>query len=231
MLWIQEASMTTVRVEQGIVAVGTANASGIVAIKGIPYAAAPLGDLRFAPPSPAAHWHGVRTSDRFGFNALQGQVFGDIDSGIDGVSEDCLFLNIWTDDDFERAHKRPVLFWIHGGGFVVGSGSEPRYDGSNLAARGLVVVTVNHRLNALGFLAHPALATEHPQGASGNYGMLDLVAALQWVKRNIATFGGDPGQVTIAGESAGSMACSLLMCSPLAKGLFEVVCCPRLLNP
>ena len=215
--------MKTLQIEQGALAVGAADAKAIVAFKGIPYAQAPVGALRFAPPRAALPWSGTRPSDKFGKNSLQGSVFGDIDPTVDGVSEDCLFLNVWTGSDFEASQKRPVLFWIHGGGFVVGSGSEPRYDGTNLAARGIVVVTVNHRLNALGFLAHPTLSEEDANGASGHYGMLDLVAALQWVKRNIAAFGGDPEQVTIAGESAGSMACSLLMCSPLAKGLFARV--------
>ncbi|NJM29264.1 MAG: carboxylesterase/lipase family protein, partial [Rhizobiales bacterium] len=132
-----------------------------------------------------------------------------------GVSEDCLYLNVWTP---AKADERlPVLFWVHGGGFAVGSGSEPRYDGAKLASHGIVVVVVNMRLNALGLLAHPALTKEH--GSSGNYAMLDLVAALQWVKRNIVAFGGNPGAVTIAGESAGSMFVSMLMASPLARGL------------
>ena len=156
----------------------------------------------------------------FGPNSMQGVVFGDIDPRPAGVSEDCLYLNVWT-PALEAATPVPVMVWIHGGGFVVGSGAEPRYDGTNLAAQGIVVVTLNHRLNALGFLAHPELTAESPVHASGNYGMLDLVAALQWVKRNIAAFGGDPGQVTIAGESAGSEAVSALMASPLARGLFH----------
>ena len=122
-----------------------------------------------------------------------------------GPSEDCLTLNVWT-PALGAAEPLPVMVWIHGGGFTVGSGSEPRYDGANLAAKGIVVVTLNHRLNALGFLAHPELTAESPEGVSGNYGMLDLVAALRWVKRNIQALGGDPTQVTIAGESAGSMA-------------------------
>ncbi len=195
--------------------------SDIRCFKGIPYAAAPVNALRFAPPQPCPTWVGVRPSDRFGSNALQKVLFSDIDPFVDGVSEDCLTLNVWTGADLAAGEKRPVLFWIHGGGFVVGSGSEPRYDGTKLAERGVVVVTVNHRLNALGYLAHPALTAE--AGSSGNYAMLDLIAALQWVKHNIAAFGGDPERVTIAGESAGSMACSVLMCSPLAEGLFAGV--------
>jgi para-nitrobenzyl esterase len=195
--------------------------NGVRSFKGMPFAAPPVGLLRFAPPQSCPAWTGVRPSDKFGNNSLQKVIFGDIDPFVDGVSEDCLYLNVWTEADLQAQEKRPVLFWIHGGGFVVGSGSEPRYDGTKLAERGVVVVTVNHRLNALGYLAHPALTAE--QGSSGNYAMLDLVAALQWVKANIAAFGGDAARVTIAGESAGSMACSVLMCSPLAKGLFAGV--------
>jgi para-nitrobenzyl esterase len=140
-----------------------------------------------------------------------------------GVSEDCLYLNVWTPATPGDGKRLPSMVWIHGGGFVVGSGAEPRYDGARLAARGIVVVTLNHRLNALGFLAHPELTAESEHRASGNNGFLDLVAALDWVKRNIAAFGGDPGKVTIAGESAGSFATSALMASPLAKGLFASV--------
>jgi para-nitrobenzyl esterase len=161
----------------------------------------------------------VRPSDVFGPNSLRGVVFDDIDPTPAGVSEDCLYLNIWT-PAAGASNLLPVMMWIHGGGFAVGSGAEPRYDGANLAARGIVVVTLNHRLNALGFLAHPELTAESPDRASGNYGMLDLVAALEWVSRNIAAFGGDPGRVTIAGESAGSIAVSALMASSLARGLF-----------
>jgi para-nitrobenzyl esterase len=206
-------------VEGGLLALSEPAASGVRSFKGIPYAAPPVGTLRWRPPQPVTPWSGVRRSDIFGSNSLQGMVFDDIDASVDGVSEDCLSLNVWT-PALGAAEPLPVMVWIHGGGFAVGSGSEPRYDGANLAAKGIVVVTLNHRLNALGFLAHPELTAESPEGASGNYGMLDLVAALQWVKRNIRAFGGDPSQVTIAGESAGSMAVSALMASPLARGLF-----------
>jgi para-nitrobenzyl esterase len=165
----------------------------------------------------------VRPVGAFGPNSLQGVVFEDIDLHAAGVSEDCLYLNIWTPAAPGDGAQLPTMVWIHGGGFVVGSGAEPRYDGAHLAARGILVVTLNHRLNALGFLAHPGLTAESEHRASGNYGMLDLVAALGWVKRNIAAFGGDPDKVTIAGESAGSEAASALMASPLAKGLFARV--------
>jgi para-nitrobenzyl esterase len=213
--------MHSIRLTSGELACFAPTTFGIRCFKGIPYAAPPVGAHRFAPPQPFPPWSGVQPSDKFGPNSLQKVLFADIDPFIEGVSEDCLYLNVWTGADVQAQEKRPVLFWIHGGGFVVGSGSEPRYDSTKLAQRGVVVVTVNHRLNALGYLAHPALTAEN--GSSGNYAMLDLIAALQWVKDNIAAFGGDPARVTIAGESAGSMACSLLMCSPMAKGLFAGV--------
>ncbi len=207
-----------IAIEGGALAAPPAEGRGVRAFKGIPYAAPPVGALRWRPPQPTEGWRVLRSAERFGANSLQGVVFDDIDPTIAGVSEDCLYLNVWTRAEPGSIERAPVLFWIHGGGFVVGSGSEPRYDGANLAAQGVVVVTVNHRLNALGFLAHPELTAE--SGSSGAYGMLDLVAALQWVARNIGTFGGDPSAVTIAGELAGSSAVSMLMASPLAKGLF-----------
>jgi len=212
--------MNSLSLESGALAVPASDWNGVRSYKGIPYAAPPLGPLRWRAPQPVAPWNGVRRSDAFGPNSLQGVVFGDIDPTAVGVSEDCLYLNVWTPAAPGSADRLPVMFWIHGGGFVVGSGSEPRYDGARLASRGIVVVTVNHRLNALGFLAHPELTAESERGASGNYGVLDLVAALKWVERNIAAFGGDPDAVTIAGESAGSEAVSALMASPIAKGLF-----------
>ena len=179
-----------------------------------------MGELRWRPPQPVSPWDGIRPASAFGPSSLQGVVFDDIDLAAGGLSEDCLTLNVWTKAEPQSSERLPVMVWIHGGGFAVGSGSEPRYDGTRLAARGIVVVTLNHRLNALGFLAHPELTAESEHRASGNYGMLDLVAALEWVGRNIFAFGGDPEKVTIAGESAGSEAVSALMASPLAKGLF-----------
>ena len=210
----------TLSVESGALVVPAAGAHGVRVYKGIPYAAPPVGPLRWRPPQPVLPWDSVRSTSAFGPNSLQGIVFDDIDPLACGVSEDCLYLNVWTPAEPQRSEKLPVMVWIHGGGFVVGAGSEPRYNGTRLAARGIVVVTLNHRLNALGFLAHPQLTAESEHRASGNYGVLDLVAALQWVRRNIAAFGGDPDEVTIAGESAGSEAVSALMASPLAKGLF-----------
>ena len=208
------------KIEGGPLGVPAAGPTGVRCFKGIPYARPPVGHLRWRPPHPVAPWSGVRSADAFGPNAMQGVVFSDIDPRPQGVSEDCLYLNIWT-PALPPEKTLPVMVWIHGGGFVVGSGAEPRYDGTNLASKGIVVVTLNHRLNALGFLAHPELTAESPVRASGNYGLLDLVAALAWVRRNISAFGGDPDQVTIAGESAGSEAVSALMASPLARGLFH----------
>ena len=207
-------------IEGGALAIPRPDANGVRAYKGVPYAAPPVGPLRWRPPQPVSPWAGVRSASAFGPNSFQGVVFDDIDPSVAGVSEDCLYLNIWTPVPPNGALQLPAMVWIHGGGFVVGSGAEPRYDGARLAGRGIVIVTLNHRLNALGFLAHPELTAKSEHRASGNYGMLDLVAALQWVGRNIAAFGGDPGKVTIAGKSAGSEAVSALMASPLAKGLF-----------
>ena len=213
-------SIEAIEIESGRLRTPRPDAEGVRCFKGVPYARPPLGPLRWRPPHPAAPWSGVRPTHVFGPGSLQAIVFDDIDPTIAGVSEDCLYLNVWTPADLAAGERLPVLFWIHGGGFAVGSGSEPRYDGARLAAKGVVVVTVNHRLNALGFFAHPELTAESETGSSGDYGMLDLVAALEWVRANIAAFGGDANAVTVGGESAGSMAANGLMVSPLARGLF-----------
>jgi para-nitrobenzyl esterase len=188
--------------------------------RGIPYAAAPTGRLRWRAPQPAAAWQGVRAARRFGPRCMQRPVFGDMVFRSDGMSEDCLYLNVWTPARTAGA-KLPVLVYFYGGGFIAGDGSEPRYDGASLAARGIVTVTVNYRLDVFGFLALPALADESPQHAAGNYGLLDQAAALRWVHDNIAAFGGNPDAITIGGESAGSMSVSALMASPLSKGLLR----------
>ncbi len=189
----------------------------------IPYAAPPVGALRWRPPQPPPAWQGVRAAQRFGPRCMQLPLFSDMVFRSNGMSEDCLHLNVWTPAAASASGppaKLPVLVYFYGGGYVGGDGSEPRYDGASLAARGIVTVTVSYRLGVFGFLALPALAAESPQHAAGNYGLLDQVAALRWVRANIARFGGDPAQVTIGGESAGAISVSALMASPLSRQLF-----------
>ena len=182
---------------------------------GIPYAAAPVGDKRWQPPEEAAPWTAIRQSQAFGPACMQPhQMEGD------QYHEDCLSLNIWTPSLDKEAHL-PTMVWIHGGGFTYGSGSQAEYDGQHLAKYGVVVVTLNYRLGPLGFLAHPQLDQESAHHTSGNYGLLDQIAALRWVQRNIAFFGGDPGNVTLFGQSAGSRSVNLLLLSPLSSGLFH----------
>ncbi|MBN8921912.1 MAG: carboxylesterase family protein [Rhodanobacter sp.] len=193
--------------------------AGLDEFKGIPYAAPPVGALRWKPPQPAASWSGVRAADRFGPRCMQRPLYGDMVFRSNGMSEDCLYLNVWV--PAKRKAGLPVLVYFYGGSMLAGDGSEPRYDGASLAQRGIVAVTVNYRLDVFGLLALPALAAESPRHASGNYSLLDMTAALRWVHDNIAAFGGDPMQVTIGGESAGSMAVSALMASPLSKGLMQ----------
>jgi para-nitrobenzyl esterase len=210
------ASAPQVKVESGIV---EGKPEGTVrAFLGIPYAAPPVGDLRWRPPLPPAKWAGVRPATEFGPRCMQGRIYSDMVFRDSGPSEDCLSLNVWTPID---AKKLPVMVWIYGGGFLAGGTSEPRQDGQNLAKQGVVVVSMNYRLNVFGFFTHPDLAAESGKKAAGNYGLFDQTAALQWVQRNIAAFGGDPGNVTIFGESAGSFSVSAQMASPLAKGLFQ----------
>ena len=193
--------------------------SGVHRFSGIPYAAPPVGPRRWQAPQPAPKWTNVRPATEFGPRAMQLPLFGDMNFRSQGVSEDCLYLNVWTGAKSAQ-ERRPVLVYFYGGGFVAGDGSEPRYDGESLAKQGIVTVTVNYRLGVFGFLAHPELTKESPNHASGNYGLLDQAAALRWVKNNIAAFGGDPQRVTIGGESAGSYSVSAQMASPLAKNLF-----------
>jgi para-nitrobenzyl esterase len=186
--------------------------------RGIPYAMPPTGDRRWKPPAPPAAWEGVRTCTEFGPSCPQpGALMGRTPHT---VSEDCLYLNMWT-AAHDTGGKRPVMVWIHGGGFTTGSGSQIYYDGTALARRGVVVVTLNYRLGPFGFFAHPALSAESPHHVSGNYGLLDQIEALRWVKQNIGAFGGDPGRVTIFGESAGSVSVCWLLVSPLSRGLFH----------
>lgn len=187
--------------------------------KGVPYAAPPVGRLRWRAPEPANVWSGVRTADAFSPVCPQIGAYPE-DSPAEPMSEDCLSLNIWT-PAASASQRLPVMVWIYGGGLQNGSGSTPLYSGDRLAERGVIVVTFNYRLGALGFLAHPELNKESKYGSSGNYGLLDQIAALEWVQRNIASFGGDPNQVTIFGQSSGSMSISALVASPLGKGLFR----------
>lgn len=196
------------------------NVSGVRTFKGIPYAAPPVGNLRWREPQPAQNWTGMRKADHFGPRAMQLPLFGDMNFRSDGMSEDCLYLNVWTPSKTGNEHL-PVMVYFYGGGFVAGDGSEPRYDGESIARRGVVTVTVNYRLGVFGFFAHPELTKESPHHASGNQGLLDQSAALRWVQQNIAAFGGDPKKITIAGESAGSYSVSAQMASPLSRNIIN----------
>jgi para-nitrobenzyl esterase len=193
-------------------------ADGVRAFRGIPFAAPPTGESRFAPPQPVKSWTGVRQAKAFGPRCMQLPVYGDLNFRSNGMSEDCLYLNVWTPAKSGR-ERLPVLVYFFGGGFQAGDGSEPRYDGASMAAKGIVALTVNYRLGVFGFFAHADLTRESPRHASGNWALLDQNAALGWVRENIAAFGGDPQRVTIAGESAGSIAVSAQMASPLSRGL------------
>ena len=198
------------------------NESGIKVFKGIPFAAPPVGDLRWKEPQPVTTWKGIRKADHFGSRPMQANIFGDMVFLSDSISEDCLYLNVWTPAETGN-EKLPVLVYFYGGGFRAGSGDEPRYAGKSMARRGVISITVNYRLGIFGFFAHPELTAESPHHSSGNYGYLDQNAALKWVKANITAFGGDPNRITIAGESAGSISASAQMCSPLSKNLLAGV--------
>jgi para-nitrobenzyl esterase len=193
---------------------------GVVAFKGIPYAAPPVGNLRWRKPASARAWRGVRRANAFGNACIQTPGLSEANGGYPGrIDEDCLYLNIWT-PKVDRHARLPVMVWIHGGAYVFGSGSLDLYNGSPLARRGVVVVTINYRLGQLGFFTHPALEKEDANGPM-NFGLLDQIAALQWVQRNIAAFGGNPSNVTIIGQSAGAKSVLALFASPLARGLFH----------
>lgn len=189
--------------------------SGIEHYLGVPFAAPPVGELRWRSPQPPAAWEGTRAAKTFGPRAVQKFLFDDMRFRSDGMSEDCLYLNVWAPSRKPNV-KRPILLYFHGGGNAAGSGDELRYDGEELAKRGIIVVTANYRLGVFGFMAHPELSAE-ADNSGGNYGLLDQVAALDWVRENAAAFGGDPDRITIGGESAGSIDCSMLMASPLSR--------------
>lgn len=216
----QQVSYVQLRTANGVLE-GVVSPDGKVrTFKGIPYAAPPVGPLRWRAPQPAPAWTGVRRAADYPPRCMQGRIYADMIFNDKGPSEDCLYLNLWM-PAAPTVARLPVMVWIHGGGFAAGATSEPRQDAGNLSKKGVMVVTMNYRLGIFGFFSHPDLAKESGHKASGNYGLLDQVAALKWVKDNIATFGGDPDNVTIFGESAGSFSVSALMASPLARGLFK----------
>ena len=197
---------------------------GVVSYKGIPFAAAPVGDLRWRPPQPVARWTGVRQAAEFGANCMQGRFGPPQAAGANAApapSENCLFLNVWRPASAMARVRLPVMVWIHGGGFVGGSGSSPSTSGVQFAKQGVVLVSINYRLGRLGFFAFPALSRERPDETKGNYAYMDQIAALQWIKRNIAAFGGDPNNVTVFGFSAGGVSVHSLLASPMARGLFH----------
>jgi para-nitrobenzyl esterase len=191
---------------------------GVKKFLGVPFAQAPVGELRWKAPQPVQAWEGVRSAKQFGDDPMQPNIFGDMSFRGPGRSEDCLYLNIWT-TAATTADALPVLIYFNGGGLMAGSGSEPRYDGSSISKEGVICVTANYREGVFGFFAHPDLTASSEYKGSGNYGFLDQVAAIKWVKENISAFGGNPDKITIVGESAGSFSVSLLMCSPLSKDL------------
>lgn len=222
---LKQDGLDLVQTASGLVS-GIKNDTGdVLSFKGIPYAAAPIGDLRWKAPQPAKSWQGIMVADKFGASPIQGKPvpFGVYTPEFlipeTPIDEDCLYLNIWTNAKTKQ-DKRPVLVWIYGGGFSSGGSGVPIYDGEEMAKKGVIFVSINYRVGILGFLAHPELTAESPNHASGNYGLLDQIAALKWIKQNIEAFGGDPSNVTIAGQSAGSMSVNALVASPLAKGLF-----------
>jgi para-nitrobenzyl esterase len=218
-----------VMLDSGQLGGSSASSAGVRAFKGIPFAAPPIGALRWQPPQPVAKWDGVRDAGKFGNVCIQpaGPTTGPqarlniaVLPDSPPLAEDCLYLNVWT-GAASATERRPVMVWFFGGAFTEGGGSVPLYDGDALARKGAVVVTMNYRLGPYGFFAHPALTAESPHQASGNYGLMDMLASLQWVKKNIAAFGGDPSNVTVFGQSAGAMAIASLVASPEAKGLFH----------
>jgi para-nitrobenzyl esterase len=219
-LAVHAADPLVVKTEQGKVHGKTINEEKVKAFLGLPYAAPPVAEHRWKAPQPPAKWKDERDATKYGAHCAQGRVFEDMVFQDAGPSEDCLFLNVYAPADATEKSKLPVMFWIHGGGYSGGGSNEPRHNGDFLPLKGVVLVTINYRLGVFGFLATADLAKE-ANGIAGNYGLMDMVSALQWVKANIKGFGGDANNVTIFGESAGSFAVSTLMASPMARGLFH----------
>ena len=223
---LKAAPLSEVRTEAGLVSGVTNNTGDVTAYKGIPFAAPPVGDLRWKAPQPVKHWDGVRKCDVFGPSPMQAKPIpfmvytSEFLIPETPISEDCLYLNIWTNAK-TQSDKKPVFVWIYGGGFGSGGSACPIYDGEAMAKKGVIFVSINYRVGVFGFLAHPELTKESGGKASGNYALLDQLEALKWVKKNIAAFGGDPDKVTIGGQSAGSMSVNCLVASPQAKGLFN----------
>jgi para-nitrobenzyl esterase len=221
---LMAATIEPVRTEAGLVSGVPGRDPSVTVYKGVPYAAPPVGDLRWRAPQPPRPWQGVRKADTFGSFCPQMLPPQALLRPEWTFNEDCLFLNIWT-KAASASEKRPVMVWLHGGRFIFGSGAEPRFDGEGLARKGVVAVTMNYRLGVFGFLATPELSKESGHNASGNWGLLDQIACLQWIRNNIAAFGGDPDRVTIFGQSAGGGSVLLLCSSPLAKGLYHRAIC------
>ena len=212
-----------VRLDSGLVAGDETTVAGVRVFRGLPFAAPPVGENRWRAPEPVEPWEGVRDASEFGNACIQAETAYTNIANMEGsppLSEDCLYLNVWTPAQ-SQADGLPVLVFFYGGGFTDGGGAPPLYDGTALAERGAVVVTMNYRLGTFGFFAHPALSADSGHNSSGNYGIMDMLASLEWVQRNVAAFGGDPGNVTIFGQSAGAMAITALMTSPPAEGLFR----------
>jgi para-nitrobenzyl esterase len=214
-----------VTIETGLVSGVKSETSNVISYKGIPFAASPVGNLRWKAPQPAIPWQGVKKCETFGASPMQAKPVPFIVYTPEflipekPISEDCLYLNVWT--SASKGEKKPVFVWIYGGGFTSGGTAVPIYDGEAMAKKGIIFVSINYRVGVFGFLAHPDLSREASYNSSGNYGLLDQIAALQWIKKNIAVFGGDPDNVTIDGQSAGSMSVNCLIASPVAKGLFN----------
>jgi para-nitrobenzyl esterase len=222
----QQLRTVEVRTAGGVVQGVVSADNRVRTFKGIPFAAPPVGALRWKAPQPVEPWTGVRKAVDYGPRCMQGSIYGDMRFFDAGPAEDCLYLNVWMPEAAYDGRepdiiKLPVMFWVYGGGFQAGATSEPRQDGGVLARRGVMIVSCNYRMGVFGYFSHPGLSRESGHNASGNYGLLDQLAALQWVHHNIAAFGGDPNNVTIFGESAGSLSVSALMASPLARGLFQ----------